>query len=49
MKKDKRKTFKGISLEKKWKDKHEQEVYTGSKSGNQFLMTIINYNGKEAV
>jgi len=45
-KKEKRQKFTGISLEQKWKDKHENEAYSGNKSGNKFLVSIINYNGQ---
>ena len=45
-KQKKRLSFKGISLEQKWKDKHENESYSGSKSGNRFLGVIKEYDGK---
>lgn len=42
----KRKSFKGISLEQKWKTKHENETFEGSKSGGQFMRTVIDYKGQ---
>jgi hypothetical protein len=45
-KKLKRKLFKGISLESKWKERTELQVYPGSKSGNNFITSNINYNGQ---
>jgi hypothetical protein len=45
IKKVKRAAFKGISLEEKWKNRQENESYQGSKSGNKFLITVINYRG----
>lgn len=44
--KKKRAEFKGISLEQKWKDKHESETYDGNKSGGQFMRTVIDYKGR---
>ncbi len=38
--------FKGISLEQKWKARHENETYEGSKSGGQFMRTLIDYKGR---
>lgn len=43
---DVRKRFKGISLERKWKERNEPESFTGSRSGGQFLRTINDYNKK---
>lgn len=45
-KKQLRLNFKGISLEQKWNDKHENESFVGSKSGNRFLGVIKEYDGK---
>lgn len=45
-KKDKRLLFKGISLEQKWKERTGNESYSGNKSGNKFLVSVINYNGQ---
>ena len=44
-KKEKRKEFKGISLEKKWKARNEPESFQGDKSGGYFMKTIIDYKG----
>jgi len=38
--------FTGISLEKKWKEKHESETFEGNKSGGQFMRTVIDYKGQ---
>lgn len=46
MKKKDRKDFKGISLEQKWKERNGQEDYSGSKSGGQFMRTVIDYKGR---
>ena len=43
----KRTNFKGISLEQKWKDRNgEEDSKQGNKSGNRFIVSTIEYNGK---
>jgi len=44
--KKRKKEFDGISLEKKWKEKHENETFEGNKSGGQFMRTVIDYKGR---
>lgn len=44
-KKEKRITFKGISLETKWKNKSLEESFQGSKAGGKFMKTVIDYRG----
>ena len=39
-------SFKGISLEQKWKARHENETFEGSKSGGQFMRTVVDYKGR---
>lgn len=45
-KKQNRTNFKGISLEQKWKAKHESETFEGSRSGGKFMRTVIDYKGQ---
>lgn len=48
MKKPNKQSFKGISLEQKWKDRMEfGTAIRGNKSGNRFLVTDLKYNGQE--
>jgi len=45
-KRSKRLSFKGISIEQKWKQRNDPESYSGNKSGGQFMRTVIDYKGR---